>query len=105
MGYRANLESRIASRILWRVATAPYKTEDDIFKATLALPWPQWFDVGRTIRVNLAAVRCPLKSLDFVTLRIKDAVCDAFERNARAGRRHTQSPCGGASMRFSQPTG
>jgi len=93
LGYRANLESRIASRILWRVATAPYKTEDDIFKATLALPWPQWFDLERTIRVNLAAVRCPLKSLDFVTLRIKDAVCDAFR--AQGGERpnvNTQAP-------------
>jgi putative N6-adenine-specific DNA methylase len=93
LGYRANLESRIASRILWRVATAPYKSEDDIFKTTLALPWPQWFDVTRTIRVNLAAVRCPLKSLDFVTLRIKDAVCDAFR--AQGGERpsvNTQTP-------------
>jgi putative N6-adenine-specific DNA methylase len=93
LGYRANLESRTASRILWRVATAPYKSEDDIFKATLALPWPQWFDVAQTIRVNLAAVRCPLKSLDFVTLRIKDAVCDAFR--AKGGERpsvNTQTP-------------
>ena len=76
--YRANLESRIASRILWRVAVAPYRSEDDIYRAALALPWPQWFDVGNTIRINVAALRCPLKSLDFVTLRIKDAVCDAF---------------------------
>src|SRR3954471_5770066 len=93
LGYRANLESRIASRVLWRVATAPYKSEDDIFKATLALPWPEWFGVERTIRVNLAAVRCPLKSLDFVTLRIKDAVCDAFR--AKGGERpnvDTQTP-------------
>ena len=91
--YRANLESRIASRILWRVASAPYKSEEDIYKATLALRWPQWFGVGNTIRVNLAAVRCPLKSLDFVTLRIKDAVCDVFR--AEGGERpnvSTQTP-------------
>jgi putative N6-adenine-specific DNA methylase len=91
--YRANLESRIASRILWRVASAPYKSEDDIYKTTLALDWPQWFDVGNTLRVNLAAVRCPLKSIDFVTLRIKDAVCDAFR--AKGGERpsvNTQAP-------------
>ena len=85
LAYRVNLESRIASRVLWRVASASYKSEDDIFKATLALKWPQWFDVSRTIRVNLAAVRCPLKSLDFVTLRIKDAICDAFR--AKCGER------------------
>ena len=91
--YRANLESRIASRILWRVDAAQYRSEDDIFKTTLALDWPQWFDVGNTIRVNLAAVRCPLKSIDFVTLRIKDAVCDAFR--AKCGERpnvNTQAP-------------
>ncbi|MEO7726339.1 MAG: class I SAM-dependent RNA methyltransferase [Burkholderiales bacterium] len=93
LAYRANLESRIASRVLWRVGGAPYKSEEDIFKATLALPWPQWFDVDHTIRVNLAALRCPLKSLDFVTLRIKDAICDAFR--AKTGRRpdvNTQAP-------------
>lgn len=76
--YRANLESRIASRILWRVAVAPYRSEDDIYQTTLALTWPLWFDASKTLRVNVSALRCPLKSLDFVTLRIKDAICDAF---------------------------
>ena len=91
--YRANLYSRIASRVLWRVGMTSYRTEDDIFKATLALDWPRWFDVGKTLRVNLAAHRCPLKSLDFVTLRIKDAVCDKFR--SRGGERpsiDTHSP-------------
>ena len=78
LGYRANLESRIASRILWRVAVAPYRSEDDIYRTTLALAWPLWFDVSNTLRVNVSALRCPLKSLDFVTLRVKDAICDAF---------------------------
>jgi putative N6-adenine-specific DNA methylase len=93
LSYRANLESRIASRILWRVGSTPYKNEDDIYEAARALKWPQWFDVGNTIRVNLAAVRCPLKSLDFTTLRIKDAICDAFR--AQCGERpsvNTQAP-------------
>ena len=93
LAYRANLESRIASRVLWRVAVAPYRTEEDIYKATLALDWPRWFDAGSTLRVNLAAHRCPLKSLDFVTLRIKDAICDKFR--SRSGARpsiDTQSP-------------
>ena len=85
--YRANLESRIASRILWRVGTAPYRSEEDIYRAALALDWPAWFDVGNTLRVNLAAHRCPLKSLDFVTLRIKDAICDRFR--AAGGERPT----------------
>ena len=76
--YRANLESRIASRVLWRIGDSAYRNEDDIYRAALALKWPHWFDARDTIRVNVAATRCPLKSLDFVTLRLKDAVCDAF---------------------------
>ena len=76
--YRANLHSRIASRILWRVAQGNYHTEQNIYDTVYALPWGDWFDVTRTIRVNLAAIKCPLKSLDFITLKIKDAVCDKF---------------------------
>ena len=78
LGYRVNLRSRIASRILWRVAMADYRSEQDIYDTVYALPWGGWFDTTRTIRVNVAAIKCPLKSLDFATLKIKDAVCDKF---------------------------
>jgi len=76
--YRANLESRIASRILWRVAETQYRTEQDIYQAAFELQWQRWFDVTHTIRVNTTAIRCPLKSLEFITLLVKDAVCDRF---------------------------
>jgi len=84
-GYRANLESRIASRVLWRVGQAHYRSEHDIRDAARRLGWPRLFDVRRSIRVNVSAIRSPLKSLDFVTLSVKDAVCDAF-RAARGKR-------------------
>ena len=76
--YRANLESRIATRVLLRLFTQPYRTEEDIYRATYDCDWPRRFDVARSIRVYLSSQRCPLKSLDFLTLRIKDAVCDRF---------------------------
>ena len=76
--YRANLGSRIATRVLLRLFTLPYRSEEDIYRAAYEVDWPQQFDVGRSIRVYLTAQRCPLKSLDFLTLRIKDAVCDRF---------------------------
>ena len=77
-GYRANLQSRVASRILWRAAHFAYEKEQHIYDAAALLPWPSWFDVSRTIKVEINAHRCPLKSLDFITLRIKDAVSDRF---------------------------
>ncbi len=76
--YRANLESRIASRVLWQITRHSYRSEADIYDLTHALPWQDWFEPGLSIKVNLAAIKCPLRSLDFVTLRIKDAVCDKF---------------------------
>jgi len=78
--YRANLESRIASRILWQVATDRYRNEDDIYRTAYALPWNNWFEPERTIRVDVSAIKCPLKSLNFITLKIKDAVCDKIRR-------------------------
>lgn len=76
--YRANLESRIASRILWKVGGGRYRREEDVYKTVYALPWNEWFDARRTVMVKVSAKRCPLKSLDFITLRIKDALCDKF---------------------------
>jgi len=78
--YRVNLHNRIASRVLWRVAKADYRQEQDIYDTALALPWGDWFDVSRTIRVKVTAIKSPLKSLDFTTLKIKDAVCDKFRQ-------------------------
>lgn len=78
--YRVNLHSRTASRVLWRVASKHYRNEQDIYDTAFALPWGDWFDVRHTIRVNMAAIRCPLKSLDFATLKIKDAICDKFRQ-------------------------
>ena len=76
--YAANLHSRIDTRILWRVAHGRYAKEDDIYKLALDTAWPSWFAAGQTIRVDVTAVKSPLKSLEFITLRIKDAICDRF---------------------------
>ncbi|MFM9967558.1 MAG: class I SAM-dependent RNA methyltransferase [Burkholderiales bacterium] len=76
--YRANLESRLATRILRKLESKNYRNEKDVYDITRAQPWPRWFGVAQSIRVDITAVRSPLKSLDFATLRIKDAICDRF---------------------------
>jgi putative N6-adenine-specific DNA methylase len=83
--YHINLESRVASRVLWQVGRAHYRDERDVHAAARELDWPRWFNVERTLRVNVAAIKSPLKSLDFATLTIKDAICDRFR--AAGGRR------------------
>lgn len=76
--YAANLHSRIATRIMWQVARGKYLNEEDLFNAAYKLNWPQWFDVRHDFMVKVTGVKCPLKSLEFATLKIKDAVCDKF---------------------------
>lgn len=71
-----NLYSRIASRVLTLLVTAPYRKEDDIYKISRGIAWEDWFDPAQTLRVDLTSHRSPLTSLNFATLKIKDAICD-----------------------------
>ncbi|WP_413673439.1 class I SAM-dependent RNA methyltransferase [Massilia cellulosiltytica] len=76
--YRINLHSRIASRVLLRIANRTYANENDIYDLVLEQQWEDWFSVDHTIRVDITAIKSPLTSLEFTTLKIKDAVCDRF---------------------------
>jgi putative N6-adenine-specific DNA methylase len=83
--YVTNLYSRVASRILWRVTKVPYKNEEDVYQAASMVRWHQYFTADRTFKVETNAHRSPVKSLDFITLRVKDAVADHFR--SATGRR------------------
>jgi putative N6-adenine-specific DNA methylase len=76
--YRMNLHSRIASRVLMRMGHSSYDNENDIYDLVLEQPWEDWFSPDHTIRVDVTAVKSPLRSLEFTTLKIKDAICDRF---------------------------
>jgi putative N6-adenine-specific DNA methylase len=85
LAYRTNLESRLASRILWRVGGGPYADDRELYALVHAIDWHRLFLPSRTLRVDVTATRSPLTSLEFATLRIKDAVCDRMraERGER----------------------
>ncbi len=78
--YDANLNSTVATRILMRVGRGDYGSEDDLYRAAFRVNWPNWFAVKHDFMVKVTAVRCPLKSLEFITLRVKDAVVDKFRQ-------------------------
>ncbi|MDR2853178.1 MAG: THUMP domain-containing protein [Burkholderiaceae bacterium] len=78
-----NLHSRLAQRVLVQLAHAPYRDENDLYAIASALAWEDWFTPRQTFKIETTAQHCPLKSLNFATLRIKDAVADRFR--ARAG--------------------
>jgi len=88
--YAANLRSRIASRVLWRVARYPYANEQDVYTGAKDVRWRELFSAERTFKVETNAHRSPVKSLDFVTLRVKDAIADHFRE--ALGRRPSVAP-------------
>ena len=73
-----NLESRLAQRVLWPLAHGAYRHEQDLYDIARGVRWPDWITPQQTLRVDTTAQRSPLRSLNFATLRIKDAVCDAL---------------------------
>ena len=79
--WKVCLWSRLAIRVLWLIDRGVYQDEDDLYNAALTLPWPRWFTHDKTIVVHTVAYECPLKSLNFVTLRIKDGICDRFRED------------------------
>ena len=73
-----NLESRLAQRVLWPLAEGPCRDEHEVYAMARQVPWPAWIEPRQTLRVDVQAHASPLRSLNFATLRIKDAVCDAL---------------------------
>ena len=78
LAWHVNLESRIASRILWQVAHGRCRSEDELYALARGIEWRRHFGVERTLRVDVAATGSQLPSLEFATLKVKDAVCDRF---------------------------
>ena len=75
---RLNLHSRLAQRVLWPLAHGPYNNEHDLYALARTVPWLSWITPQQTLRIDTTAQRSPLQSLNFATLRIKDAVCDVL---------------------------
>jgi putative N6-adenine-specific DNA methylase len=81
---RLNLESRLATRVLWPLVAGPYRGEDDLYALARRVPWALWITPAQTLKVDVSARRSPLRSLNFAALRIKDAVCDHLREAAGA---------------------
>jgi putative N6-adenine-specific DNA methylase len=75
---RLNLESRLATRVLLPLVDGPYRDEHDLYALARRVDWGRWITPAETLRVDVQAMKSPLKSLNFAALRIKDAICDTL---------------------------
>ncbi|MCM5570002.1 THUMP domain-containing protein [Burkholderiaceae bacterium FT117] len=93
VAYMANLHSRLASRVLREVGRRRYRAPDDLYRLAAGIEWERHFDGRHTLRVDTSATRSPLRSLNFATLRIKDAIVDRLrERTGDRPSIDTRSP-------------
>lgn len=81
---RANLYSRLATRVLVQVAHGPVRHEDDILDLAQHTPWERWFGPEHTLRVDTSAIRSPMQSLQYCNLRAKDGICDRLREREGA---------------------
>ena len=81
-----NLHSRLAQRVLIELAHAAYHDEHALYALASEVPWERWFSPQQTFRVDVTAHASPLKSLNFATLRVKDAVADRFRAQSNGVR-------------------
>ncbi len=77
-GYRFCLNSRIASRLMVGIAyDEDILSADELYDASIALPWEEFISPEKTFQVTITTVRCKwLKNSQFGALRLKDAIVD-----------------------------
>jgi putative N6-adenine-specific DNA methylase len=79
---RLNLYCRLAQRVLVLVSYTEYRSEADLYRAAMAVPWEHWFTPRQSIKIEVTAQHSPLTSLNFAALKVKDAVCDRFRETS-----------------------
>src|ERR1700712_5519130 len=78
LGYRTCLWSRLASRILLRLAEFDVPDEAALYAGVGELDWSQHMDVDGTLAVDAVGSSETLRNTQYVAQRVKDAVVDQF---------------------------
>lgn len=83
--YRVCLWSRVANRVLLRLAKFPARDPEELYQGIKALPWEDHLAVEGTLAVDCRVHRSPITHSRYAALKTKDAICDRFRD--RDGRR------------------
>lgn len=75
---RINMKSRLASRVLLLITKRRVQNEEEIYQAVYRVPWHELFKSDSTIKVRVESKNARVRSINFVVLKIKDALCDRF---------------------------
>jgi len=75
-GYRALLESRVASRVLLEIARAPVATAEDFHAFARAIDWREHLDPQGTLACEFTGRHPAFTNTHFGALKLKDAIVD-----------------------------
>jgi 23S rRNA (guanine2445-N2)-methyltransferase / 23S rRNA (guanine2069-N7)-methyltransferase len=92
-GYRACLESRLASRILLEVARAPVATTEEFYQLALGVDWTNHISPTGSLSCEFTGTHPTINNTHFGALKLKDAICDRLR--SKTGQRpdiETQRP-------------
>ncbi|MHB9004344.1 MAG: THUMP domain-containing protein, partial [Coriobacteriia bacterium] len=76
--YRVCLWSRLASRVLVRIAEVPAGSPEELYDSVYALAWEDHMNVDGTLAVDFTASRSPITHTKYGALKVKDAIVDRF---------------------------
>ncbi len=85
LGYRACLESRLASRILLPLAEFDAADADALYAGTQQIDWAEHLAADGTLAVDAVGTGSELRHTQYIALRVKDAIVDQFR--AHTGQR------------------
>ncbi len=83
VGYRALLESRLASRILLQIARAPVFTADELYAFARGIDWRQHMDPAGTLACEFTGKHPAINNTHFGALKLKDAIVDQLRDTTR----------------------
>ena len=80
--YRCLFSLRTVLRLLIPVFKFKAHTEKDLYFKVKKLPWEDFLDVNQTFAIDCIAHSKVFNHSKFVSLRVKDAICDRFRANS-----------------------
>ncbi len=76
--YRVCLWSRLANRVLVKLAEGEVNQAEDVYSITDQVNWPSQFNLEHTFIVNFTGTNRSINNTQFGALKVKDAIVDQF---------------------------
>ncbi len=76
--YKVNYFSRFSLRVLWKIHSFEFESNNQFYDALFNFPIENYLSVNKTFAINTTANKTIFKTPLFASLLAKDAICDRF---------------------------